>query len=114
MRSGAGVLRLLPWSGPEGKPCYVSGDGTGYVSRVADTMEANQLDAAAELIVEAKYVLAERAWTPGELHLLAVQLTESLVDVHRVAESRGARLPVSAQDDAGDAPDAALAIPRPS
>lgn len=99
MRSGAGVLRLLPWSGPEGKPCYVSGDGTGYVSRAADTMEANQLDVAAELIVEAKYVLAERVWTPGELHLLAVQLTESLVDVHRVAESRGARLPVPSNDN---------------
>ncbi|WP_406171834.1 hypothetical protein [Streptomyces sp. NBC_00996] len=29
---------------------------------------------------------------PGELRLLAVDLTEALTDVHRVAESRGARL----------------------
>lgn len=87
------TARLLPWTGPEGKPCYLVGDGTGYVSRLADRMEVEQLDVAADLIDEAQCVLAELKWTPGELHLLAVQLTESLGAVHRVAESRGARLP---------------------
>ncbi|MFD5412224.1 hypothetical protein [Streptomyces nojiriensis] len=69
------------------------GSGTGHVSRLADSMEAEQLDTAADLLDEARRVLAELRWTPGELHLLAVQLTESLGTVHRVAESRGARLP---------------------
>lgn len=32
--------RLLPWAGPEGKPCYVLGGGTGHVSRVADDVES--------------------------------------------------------------------------
>lgn len=87
------IARLLPWSSPDGKPCFLAGDGTGYVSRLADAMEAEQLSSAAELIQEARCVLGGRTWTPGELHLLAVELTESLADVHRVAESRGARLP---------------------
>ena len=84
--------RLLPWSSPEGKPCYLlSGDGTGYVSRMADRVEAEQLDSAAEL-------LRERTWTPGEIHLLAADLTTSLANVRRVAVSRGARLPAPPYD----------------
>lgn len=39
MMSGTGQLRLLPWAGPEGKPCYLAGDGPGYLSRLADNME---------------------------------------------------------------------------
>ncbi|GAA2311103.1 hypothetical protein Scani_60250 [Streptomyces caniferus] len=91
--------RLLPWAGPEGKPCFLLGDGTGYVSRIADAMEAAQLGLAAELITEARRVLAGRTWTSGELHLLTVELTEALVEVHRVAESRGARLAVRGGGD---------------
>ncbi|MER6549518.1 hypothetical protein [Streptomyces sp. NPDC001250] len=96
------VVRLLPWAGPEGKPCYLAGDGSGsYLSRLADNMEAVQLGLAADLVEEAKRIFDGRKWTPGELHLLAVQLTEALTDVHRVAESRGARL----ADSAWDGPD---------
>ncbi|MEV6567603.1 hypothetical protein [Streptomyces kronopolitis] len=84
------VARLLPWSSPDGKPCFVI--GTGYVSRVADTVEEQQLTSAAELIVEARCVLSGRGWTSGELQLLTVELTEALAEVHRVAESRGVRL----------------------
>ncbi|GAA2670561.1 hypothetical protein GCM10010310_09250 [Streptomyces violaceolatus] len=37
-------LRLLPWSGPDGKPCYLSTDDSGgYISRLADNIEAVQL-----------------------------------------------------------------------
>ncbi|WP_328384943.1 hypothetical protein OHS81_13020 [Streptomyces sp. NBC_00400] len=102
--SPTGTARLLPWSSPDGKPCFVSGDGTGYVSQLADDVEAAQLDFAAELIDEARRILALRTWTPGELHWLTVELTSALADVHRVAESRGARL--SAPDDGPDADDA--------
>ncbi|MGW7251178.1 hypothetical protein [Streptomyces decoyicus] len=73
-------------------------DGTGYVSRVADSIEAAQLGAAADLTEEALRVLGERTWTPGEIHLLAVELTASLIDVRRIAESRGARLPAPDHD----------------
>ncbi|MGW8969706.1 hypothetical protein [Streptomyces platensis] len=91
--------RLLPWSSTDGKPCFLVGDGTGYVSRLADEMEEAQLDSAAELGEEAHRILAGRAWTPGEIHLLALELATSLADVRRVAESRGARLPVPQDDD---------------
>lgn len=92
-------LRLLPWTGPEGKPSYLAGDGTGCLSHLADNMEATQLGLAGDLVEEAKQILAGRAWTSGELQLLAVQLTEALVNVHRIAQSRGARLPDPVYDD---------------
>ncbi|MGP8300671.1 hypothetical protein ACTPOK_22635 [Streptomyces inhibens] len=99
-------MRLLPWLSPGGKPCFLADDGTGFVSRLADDVEAVQLDSAAELIEEARRVLDARTWTPGELHLLAVELTTDLVNVRRVAESRGARLRASDDDgpdvDEGD------------
>ncbi|GHD48656.1 hypothetical protein [Streptomyces mirabilis] len=99
MVSRAGQLRLLPWAGPEGKPCYLAGERTGYLSRLADNMESAQLGLAGELLQEAKRVLDGRQWTPGELHLLAVQLTKMLTNVHRIAVSRGERLPAPAYED---------------
>lgn len=84
--------RLLPWTTSEGGPCYLVGDGTGYVSRLADDIEAVQLDMAEDLLGHAGALLAERRVTHAELHYLAQRLTESLRDVKRVAESRGARL----------------------
>ncbi|MEU1211271.1 hypothetical protein ABZ424_02165 [Streptomyces sp. NPDC005790] len=42
------AARLLPWTGLDGKPCYVLGDGAGYVSRIADDVESVQLGMAAE------------------------------------------------------------------
>ncbi|MGW1376020.1 glycine-rich domain-containing protein [Streptomyces sp. NPDC002446] len=86
------TARLLPWQRPDGNPCFLVGDGVGFVSRLADEMEVVQLNLAGELIEEARRVLDARTWTPGEIHLLAVELTASLVNVRRVAESRGARL----------------------
>ena len=93
-------LRLLPWASADGRPCYLWGDTDGRVARLADDMEAAQMDTAADLLTEAHGVLAARAWTQGELHFLAVRLTDSLRDVHRIAESRGARLPAPARDEA--------------
>ncbi|MFJ6831992.1 hypothetical protein [Streptomyces sp. NPDC091209] len=37
-------------------------------------------------------MLADRRATPPQLRFLAARLAEALRDVHRVAESRGARL----------------------
>ncbi|MGA5357334.1 hypothetical protein [Streptomyces purpurascens] len=91
MTSGA-PGRLLPWTSPEGRPCYLVGDGTGYVSRLADDIEGVQLGMADDLLGHADELLAERRVTSAELHYLARRLTESLRDVRRVAESRGARL----------------------
>ncbi|AJC56394.1 hypothetical protein GZL_03808 [Streptomyces sp. 769] len=97
------TARLLPWTSPEGKPCFLlGGEGTGYVSRLADRVEAAQMSSAAGLIEEAGRILDGRSWTPGEIHLLAVELNDSLMKVRRVAESRGARLLLLADNPTED------------
>lgn len=59
-------LRLLPWAGPGGKPCYLSTDDQGgYVARLADHIEAFQLGMASQLLEHARQVLdddAPRTW----------------------------------------------------
>ncbi|MCF3146892.1 hypothetical protein [Streptomyces platensis] len=97
--------RLLPWTGTDGKPCYLIGDGTGFLSRIADDTELAQMDLASELLDQATRILIARAWTAGEIHLLALQLTETLREVKRIAESRGGRLPP---------PDDGVGVHRPS
>ncbi|WP_284579034.1 hypothetical protein [Streptomyces sp. 2P-4] len=87
-------LRLLPWSGPDDKPCYLSADDTnGYLSRLADNTEEIQLGLGTELLAHALEVLADVNSDAEELHLLATDLTEALRDAVRVATSRGHRLP---------------------
>ncbi|MFD5512695.1 hypothetical protein ACFWIB_33715 [Streptomyces sp. NPDC127051] len=90
-------LRLLPWTGPDDKPCYLSTDGTaGYLSRLADHTEETQLGLGAELLAHAAEVLTDTASDLEELRLLATDLTGALRDVVRVATSRGHRLPTEA------------------
>ncbi|MER6075516.1 hypothetical protein ABT187_43440 [Streptomyces sp. NPDC001817] len=84
--------RLLPWAGADGKPCYLLGDGAGYISRLADQIESVQLGMADGLLGHAAELLAEQPLTGDELRYLARRLNESLADVRRIAESRGARL----------------------
>lgn len=85
--------RLLPWTGADGKPCYLVGDGEGHVSQLADQIEGLQLGMADGLLDHADALLTEHRLTGEELHYLARRLSESLRDVKRVADSRGARLP---------------------
>jgi hypothetical protein len=91
-RDHAAIGRLLPWTGADGRPCCLVGDGTGYVSRLADEIEDVQIDMADRLLAHAAELLTERRVTSAELHYLARRLSESLRDVKRVAESRGGRL----------------------
>jgi len=69
----ASVARLLPWTGAGGKPCYVVGDGTGYVSRRADEVEDIQLDMADELLGHAADLLTEPSVTAPEIHAYSPQ-----------------------------------------
>jgi len=88
-------LRLLPWTRPDGKPCFLStDDGDGHMSRLADNMESVQLGRATELLGQALDMLADtHADTePDDLRLLARELTEALRDTLRVATSRGHRM----------------------
>ncbi|GAA2506853.1 hypothetical protein GCM10023100_41140 [Actinocorallia cavernae] len=92
--STAETARLLPWSTLDGNPCFLRGDGTGYLSRVADSIESVQLGMAGELLGHAADMLADDKATPDQLRFALARMSESLRDVHRIAESRGARLPV--------------------
>jgi hypothetical protein len=87
----------------EGKPCYLLGGGSGYVSRLADDMERVQLKMAVELLGHATDMLDDDTTTVPQLRFLVARMAESLNDVHRVAESRGARIP--APDDEDDQKD---------
>ncbi|MGV9353891.1 hypothetical protein [Streptomyces misionensis] len=89
-------LRLLPWSGSDGKPCYLSTDDkAGYLSRLADNIEAIQLGTATELLEHASETLNDSDTDPEDLRLLAKDLTGALRDVLRVATSRGHLLTAS-------------------
>ncbi|MGW1464011.1 hypothetical protein ACWCPT_06600 [Streptomyces sp. NPDC002308] len=94
-----GTFRLLPWTGAGGKQCWVMGDGTGYVSRMADSIESVQLGMAGDLLDHAAALLDDRRVTGAEYRFLANRLSEALRDVKRIAESRGARLGVEGEDD---------------
>ncbi|MET9928802.1 MULTISPECIES: hypothetical protein [unclassified Streptomyces] len=82
-------LRLLPWSGPGDKPCYLSTDDPeGYMSRLADGIEAAQLGMASELLEAASHTLDDQNADADELRWLSHTLTGALKDVLRVAVSR--------------------------
>lgn len=106
------TVRLLPWSRDDGKPCYLLGGGSGHLSRIADNIESVQLGMANDLLDHAADLLGDHQATAPQLRFLADRLVESLRDVHRIAESRGARLPaLLAEDDdpyADEPPDDAL------
>ncbi|MGW5442141.1 hypothetical protein [Streptomyces asiaticus] len=86
-------LRLLPWTGPEGKLCYLdTDDREGYMSRLADHIESVQLGMAAELLGHSVQVLDNETEDVEKLRLVAAQLAGALRDALRVATSRGSRL----------------------
>lgn len=98
MTSPTQRTRLLPWATPDGKPCFLSGDGTGYLSRLADGVESMQIGMADELLAHATDMLADHRATPDQLRFLLSRMSEALTDVKRIADSRGARLPESNTD----------------
>lgn len=92
-------LRLLPWLGPEGKPCYLSTDDRdGYMSRLANNIEAVQLGTAAQQLETASEAVDDEDASREELRLLANELTGALRDVLRVAISRGHLLAIGEPD----------------
>ncbi|MGW7753590.1 hypothetical protein ACWGK6_18990 [Streptomyces violaceusniger] len=78
-------------------------DGAGYLSRLADEMEAVQLQMGAELIGHARLLLRDWKADTRELRYLSNRLIEALQDALRIAESRGGRLSVP-EEYANDGP----------
>ncbi|CAL9305871.1 hypothetical protein [Streptomyces sp. SudanB182_2057] len=89
-------LRLLPWTSPEGKPCYLSTDDDGSrLSRLADDVEAAQLRSGEQVLAGARAVLADRAAGERAVRFALTRAGESLEEVLRIAHSRGARIPAA-------------------
>ncbi|GGY96218.1 hypothetical protein [Streptomyces poonensis] len=87
-------LRLLPWTTPEGKPCYLSSDGgDSTLSRLADDMEAAQLASGEQVLAGSRAVLADPKAGERAMRFALTRATECLEDVIRIAVSRGERVP---------------------
>ncbi|MCZ4608608.1 hypothetical protein O3S80_33620 [Streptomyces sp. Lzd4kr] len=87
-------LRLLPWTTPDGNPCYLSADSAhSTLSRLADDLETAQLDSGEQVLVGARAVLADPAAGERAVRFALTRALESLDDVLRVAVSRGRRIP---------------------
>ncbi|MEF9904871.1 hypothetical protein [Streptomyces sp. P9-A2] len=86
-------LRLLPWTTPEGNPCYLSTDSSqSRLSLLADDVEADQLDSGEQVLGGARAVLRDPEAGERALRFALTRATESLEDVLRVAVSRGGRI----------------------
>jgi hypothetical protein len=86
-------LRLLPWESDTGKPCFLAtNNDEGVLSRLADDIEADQLQDGAEVLMGARTVLDDEKAGEHALRLALRATTHALGDVLRVADSRGARL----------------------
>ncbi|WP_250399425.1 hypothetical protein [Streptomyces cellostaticus] len=97
------TLRLLPWSSPEGKPCFLANASEGgYLSRLADETEDLQLSEGLEVLVAARKLLGDPLSPNVEVRYTAIRLSECLADALRVAESRGRRLPAPSDIHPGD------------
>ncbi|MEU9189614.1 hypothetical protein AB0D14_34750 [Streptomyces sp. NPDC048484] len=89
-----GPLRLLPWTTPEGRPCYLSTDSpASRLSLLADDLEAAQLDSGEQVLAGASAVLADTKAGEREVRFAPTRSLECLQDVLRIAVSRGARVP---------------------
>ncbi|WP_030682953.1 hypothetical protein [Streptomyces cellulosae] len=93
--------RLLPWPSADGNPCYLVTDdnGGGYLSRLADNLEAVQLATAADVLDLARPLLDDPTSPYTEVRYAGIRLAECLTDALRVAESRGLRLPAPDTED---------------
>jgi hypothetical protein len=85
-------MRLLPWTGAGGQPCYLSTDNPhSALSRLADDIEAAQLASAEQVLEGSRAVLRDRGAGEHAVRFALVRAVESLSDVLRVAVSRGER-----------------------
>ncbi|MFD8233609.1 hypothetical protein ACFV20_17245 [Streptomyces sp. NPDC059696] len=82
-------MRLLPWTGADGKPCYLSTDDPGsLLSRLADEVEAAQLASAETVLAGAAAVLHDPDAGDRALRFALTRAVESLGEVLRIAAGR--------------------------
>lgn len=72
-------LHRLPWTGEDGRPCYLSTDGAGPVSRLVNRFEGMQLDAAGGLLGHVQDALGDFGPEPeSELGPVEGRLADAL------------------------------------
>ncbi|MEU3488630.1 hypothetical protein [Streptomyces massasporeus] len=82
-------MRLLPWTGADGKPCYLSTDDSdSLLSRLADDVEDAQLVSAETVLAGARAVLHDPKAGECAVRFALARAVESLGDVLRIAVSR--------------------------
>ncbi|WP_031107391.1 hypothetical protein [Streptomyces sp. NRRL S-146] len=82
-------MRLLPWTGVDGKPCYLSTDDSdSLLSRLADDVEDAQLASAETVLAGARAVLHDPKAGERAARFALARSVESLGDVLRIAVSR--------------------------
>ncbi|MEU4487264.1 hypothetical protein AB0H94_20690 [Streptomyces purpurascens] len=83
-------MRLLPWTGADGKACHLSTDNPdSLLSQLADDVEAAQLASAEQVLAGARAVLGDPKAGERAVRFALTRAVESLGDVLRVAVSRG-------------------------
>ena len=81
-------MRLLPWSSPNGKPCFLITDSAGGpVTDLADSIEEIQLGIGEELLRYARAMHADPKVPDREFRYLSRRLAEALGDALRVARN---------------------------
>ncbi|MFI6767074.1 hypothetical protein [Streptomyces sp. NPDC050355] len=81
-------MRLLPWSTPDDRPCFLLTDGAGGpVSDLADSIEEMQLAIGDELLRHARAMHADPKVPDREFRFLSRRLSEALDDALRVARN---------------------------
>ncbi|MFS8199511.1 hypothetical protein ACLVWQ_12570 [Streptomyces sp. CWNU-52B] len=94
--------RLLPWPSLDGRPNYLITDNDGgYLSRLADELEAAQLSMGVDVLTLARPLLDDPMSPYTEVRYAGIRLAECLADALRVAESRGMRLPATPDGENG-------------
>ncbi|MFJ7178264.1 hypothetical protein ACIQXA_18080 [Streptomyces massasporeus] len=83
-------MRLLPWTGADGKACHLSTDDPhSHLSQLADDVEAAQLASAEQVLAGARAVLGDPKAGERAVRFALTRAVESLGDVLRIAVSRG-------------------------
>ncbi|WP_050371261.1 hypothetical protein [Streptomyces acidiscabies] len=86
-------MRLLPWTSPDGKPCYLRTDNNqSRLSLLADDIEDTHLTNGQDVLAGAKEVLADDDAGERAVRFALGRATECLADLLLVAVSRGARI----------------------
>ncbi|MEV5015381.1 hypothetical protein ACIGW1_18420 [Streptomyces sp. NPDC053780] len=93
-------LRLLPWT-ENGKPAYLSTHNTEtYLSRMADKVEAQQIQTAGVILGLARPMVEPDArLSADEFRWVCRRLIESMDDLLTICESRGQRIPPYVEPD---------------